>query len=144
MWSRIHTSQSQPTCVQACRVAVLSGVQCIPYCVQRAKYANVCTFNFLVAVPFDNEQSVQNVRWQAGWELIVISAREGNAQCITESQTCVLSVIQWCCFVWHCVSWFTRTWPHVSCFLLFLKIGFCLCDLSAVSLICSVYICASV
>ena len=42
-----------------CELVPTCLVKCIPYCVQRA---NVCTSNLLVAVPFDDKQTVQNAR----------------------------------------------------------------------------------
>ena len=52
---RLGTTQCElvPTCL----------VKCIPYCVQRAKYANVCTSNFLVVCLLTtSKHSVQNTR----------------------------------------------------------------------------------
>ena len=72
--------------VQTCRVAVLSGVQCIPYCVQRAKLANDSPLiSWFLCLLTTSKHSVQNVRWQAVWELTVINLQEGNAQCIAVS-----------------------------------------------------------
>ena len=82
-WS--HANLLQPTCVQVCRVAVLSGVQCILYCVQRAKYAKVCTFHFLVAVPFDEEQTLSTKCPLTSRVGTHCDQSERNAQCIAVS-----------------------------------------------------------